>query len=104
MKADRKSASDIYEEHGVPPRTQRDMYTKNLDNDRHSGQARRGRPPKIDQDTVYKMERYIQGRYRKRTLDWEGLGIETGAPGNKRIIKRRINNAGYKKCRVCQKK
>ena len=103
MKQDGFSAQDIYKELHVPSRTQRFMCTKNVDSDRRSGQARRERPPKIDQDTLHKMKRHIQGRYKKRTLDWEGLDIETGTEASSRTIKRRMNDAGYKKCRACKK-
>ena len=104
-KADKKSARDIELELGVPPRTQRDMISKNVHSDRRSGGARRGRPPKIDLDTVHKMERTIQGRYKKRTLDWGSLGKECGVKvKNERTVKRRMNAAGYRKCRACQKK
>ena len=104
MKHDGCSASDIQKQLHVPPRTQRTICTQNLHTDRRPGAARRGCPPKIDLDTVHKMECHIHGRYKKRTLDWEGLGIETGVEALGRTIKRRMNNAGYKKCRACQKK
>ena len=51
------------------------------------------------------MARYIQGRYYKRTLDREGLGIKTGAKNTDvRTIKKCINGAGYRRCRACKKK
>ena len=104
MKQDGFSAQDVYKQLHVSARTQRRICTQHLNFDRRPGQARKGRPPKIDQDTVHKMERHIQGRYKKRTLDWEGLGIETNTNASARTIKRRMNNAGYRKCRACQKK
>ena len=51
------------------------MLKNNPHSDRRPGHLNRDRPPKIDLDTVHKMERHIQDCYRKRNLDWEGLGI-----------------------------
>ena len=74
--------------------------------DRRRGRtSNRGRPPKIDEDTVHKMQRHIQGRYKKRTLDWGSLGVECKVPvKDQQTVKRRMNAAGYRKCRACQKK
>ena len=69
MKEDDKSASDIQKALSVPPRTQRKMLAKNLHSDRRPDRSNRGRPLKIDLETVHKMQRYIQGRYNKRTLN-----------------------------------
>ena len=102
--SERKSATDVYKELGIPLRSQRDMLKKNLYTDCRSGRTNCGRPPKIDLDMVHKMEKHIQGRYQKRTLDWEGLGIETGVEADAHTIKRRMNALGYRKCRACQKK
>ncbi len=60
-------------------------------------------PPNLI-STRYIRWRNIQGRYRKRTLDWEGLGIKMGVDADAHTIKRRMNALGYRKCRACQKK
>ena len=105
MKEDGKSASEIKKRTLVPPRTQRKIITEHQDSDRRPGRtSNRGRPPKIDIDTVYKMEKSIQGRYRKRTLSWDSLGKDVGAKATYGTVKRRMNSQGYRKCRACKKK
>ena len=104
MKDAGASASEIQKKHGVLPRTQRYILKHHLQSDRRSGRCRRGRFFQISQSSLHKMEAHIQGRYKKRTLDWEELGIETDVHANARIIKKRMNNAGYRKCHACKKK
>ena len=64
LRDEKYSATDIKRLTGVPARSQRKMMKQHGDR-RRGRTSNRGRPPKIDEDTVHKMQRHIQGRYKK---------------------------------------
>ena len=99
------SRKEIRKATHVPERTQTTIINQPT---RRLGKERSGRPPLIDQETVQKMIKALQGRYNERKKPWdliaeEFTSSEFGPPLSARTVRRYINSAGYYKCRACQK-
>ena len=78
LRVDNYGAIQIRELTGVPERTQRNIAKET--SDRRTGKQRSGRPPKIDQDTIHKMIKAIEGHYSRHTWKWEELKMEWDLP------------------------
>ena len=96
------SRKEIRKATHVPERTQIDIINQPT---RRPGKQRSGRPPTIDQETVEKMVKALQGRYNKRKKLWdliatEFIGSEFSPLLSARTVKRYLNKTGYHKCRV----
>ena len=102
----------------VQPRTQTRILESNTYH--RPGRERDGRPCLLDQDTVEKMIKSLQGHYKTRTKSWDDLANDyrysnpywdedAGDWKHPRLtitgktVKRYLNEAGYHKCRACQK-
>jgi transposase len=94
------SALDIQKETGVPRTTQ---YTWLNAPVRRPGADRSGRPTKLDQDTVKKMIKSMEGHYDKRIWKWKNCVDEFELDCGADTVKNHFNQAGYYKCRCCQK-
>lgn len=73
-------------------------------NDPFTSEAR-GRPPKLTNDDISKMDRILQTYGMDgRTLTWDQLGFEAGVENvSGRTIHRAIGTMGYRKCLACKK-
>ena len=98
-----KSARDVQALTGVPPRTQRRILHQSDRRPNKSGRTKRGVPSKIDQDTVEKMIKALEGHYNRRTWDWEELRSQFELECTWQTVRSTMNQAGYHKCRACQK-
>ena len=79
---------------------------------RRPGKERTGRPFKVDQDTVEKMIKSLEGHYKQRIKSWDDLAREFGYDAEERpfatlltgrTVKHYLNETLYHKCRACQK-
>ena len=94
------SARQIKDVTGVPERTQSRIVQQSS---RRPGKKRSGRTPKITHDTIGKMIKALEGHYNHRTWTWEEATEHFSLKCSPKTIKRHMNNAGYHKCRACQK-
>ncbi len=96
---------------GVPERTQTNILSGPT---RRPGKKRGGRPCKLDSDTLVKMIKSLEGRYGQRIKKWCDFAekfrevpahppLEFGPPLSESTVRRYMNEAGYHKCRACQK-
>ena len=96
------SALDIYKETGVPRTTQYRWLEDNAPV-RRPGAECSGRPIKLDQDTVKKMVKHMEGHYDRRTWTWIDCVTEFQLDCCPATVRNHFNQAGYYKCRCCQK-
>ena len=94
------SALDIRIQTGVPERSQYRMLNAPV---RRPGNERAGRPCKLDQDSVQKMIKALNGHYDRRRWSWEELRNRFKLQCTALTVKRAFNEARYYKCRACQK-
>ncbi len=97
------SGQDIRRKEDVPERSQWRMISgpERRPGNRHM--TNRGGKPKIDRDTVDKMIRHIEGHYDRRTWEWDELRQAFKLDCVWQTVRSAMNNAGYHKCRACQK-
>ncbi len=106
------TGNEIRQETGVPRSTQ---YTIYEETSHRPDKERSGRPLKMDQNTIQKMIKALQGKYNQRKKPWDLIAeeftrsapehppLKFGPPLSARIVKRYMNDADYHKCRACQK-
>ena len=99
----------IKEQTGVNRRRQTDILNGPV---RRPGKERSGLPCKLDEDTIAKMIKSLHGHYKQRTKSWDDLAEDFGyhrkyrpfAPAlSAETVRRYMHDAGYYKCRACQK-
>ena len=88
---------------GIPERTQKRITRKDAPY-RRPGALRKGPKEQIDRNTLHRMIDYATANYTSRTVSFEALRqIFTPAISQARTVKRHLNNAGFYKCKACQK-
>jgi transposase len=66
--------------------------------------SRRGRPRKISENDLKRVEDYLQGHSHYQCLSWDQLGQELGIEASGRTIKNALNQIGYCKRTACRKR
>ncbi len=94
------SGLDVRKETGVLQRTQLTWLKAPV---RRPGAERSGRPIKLDEDTVKKMVKHMEGHYDRRIWSWQDCVTEFQLNCCSTTVKNHFNQAGYYKCRCCQK-
>ncbi len=89
------SALSIRKETGVPERTQY-RWLDGLT--RRSGAERSERSSKLDNDTVQKMIKALEGPYNRRIWTWQHCCDEYELGCSPWTVKRAFNQAGYHEC------
>ncbi|KAI4208928.1 MAG: hypothetical protein LQ349_009594, partial [Xanthoria aureola] len=94
------SATEIWKETGVKKRQQNQV---NASISLRTTPRKRHRRGKINDDTIQKIIKALEGHYNRRTWSWEELRKHFRLDCTEATVKKTINNAGYHKCRACQK-
>lgn len=97
-----KTAAQTREYTGVPERTQRRILQPNAPY-RRPGKERSGKPPAIDNRLLRDLIAYVRCNWETRTSKWQELVDEFKLNCTKNTVKKHLNDAGYYKCKACQK-
>ena len=104
-----KSRGQIRELTGIPERSQTRILSEGVVR-RSKKEKYSGRPRKLDDGTIQKMIKSLEGHYKQRVESWDDLALQFGydeeerpnaPPLSARTVKRYLNQAGYHKCRAC---
>ena len=96
---------------GIPERSQTRILSEGVVR-RSKKEKYSGRPRKLDDGTIQKMIKSLEGHYKQRVESWDNLALQFGYDEEERpnaplllarTVKRYLNQAGYHKCRACQK-